>query len=474
LSDRPGAELATTTDLKEVTMASQRHQSRKKPASRPKGAPRGRSDRQSSRGRPFPPEVREEILCQVSSGRKALEVAEEFGVHNTTISHWKKEEATKRNEGPPPPAPKAAAAASPPPPRETGRYSQAFKEDVLAQVRSGRKIIEVARQYHLPEKTISRWLEEARASGGELPDPKTTRPPTNASPIDEEHRDLVLSLKERHPNMGPAQLQNQLKRFHALKLSRQMIGRIFAEAGIPLQKRACAEESDPSKNRFEMTRPNELWAVDFKEIWIHSEKAHGLFYLDDFSRFLTGFALTQNPSAELAIKTAREAIQRHGRPERILSDRGPQFHAWNGVSQFDEFLGEFLIDHTVTKAHHPFTNGKAEAFLRGLEAEVLDVEEFASLKEAEEKIRAHVTEYNFFRTHMGIGGLVPADRYFGMVEVAQQAMERGLEHAGPGLRWLRGLVSQDGSALRRPTVFQLVVREGKLEIVVLGRRFTLG
>jgi putative transposase len=457
-------------------MASKRRRrSEKHPVYRLKGTSAAGKDRQVHRKKPVSPEVRAEILRQVSSGRKAIEVAEEYGVHNTTISHWKKEEGEKGKvpQAPPIPEPKAAAV-SPLPPRETGRYSQAFKEDVLAQVRSGRKIIEVARQYHLPEKTISRWLEEAEASGGELPDPQSTRPPTNASPIDGEHRDLVLTLKERHPNMGPAQIQNQLKRFHALKLSRQMIGRIFAEAGIPLQKRACAEESDPSKNRFEMTRPNELWAVDFKEIWIHSEKAHGLFYLDDFSRFVTGFALTQHPSAELAIKTAREAIQRHGRPERILSDRGPQFHAWNGVSQFDEFLGEFLIDHTVTKAHHPFTNGKAEAFLRGLEAEVLDVEEFASLREAEEKIRAHVTEYNFFRSHMGIGGLVPADRYFGMVEEAQRAMEKGLEYAGPGLRWLRGLASQDGSALRRPTVFQLVLRDGKLEIVVLGRRFTLG
>jgi len=459
-------------------MASKRRRrSKKHLVYRQKGTPAARSDRQVPRSGRVPPEVREEILRQVASGRTALDVAEEFGVHNTTISNWKREEreAGEVPPAPPLPEPKAAVGISPPPPRETGRYSQPFKDDVLAQVRSGRKLVEVARQYHLPEKTISRWLEEAKAAGGELPDPKSTRPPTNASPIDKEHRDLVLTLKERHPNMGPAQLQNQLKRFHALKLSRQMIGRIFAEAGIPLQKRAAAEDgSDPSKNRFEMTRPNELWAVDFKEIWIHSEKAHGLFYLDDFSRFITGFALTQHPSAELAIETAREAIQRHGRPERLLSDRGPQFHAWNGVSQFDEFLAEFLIDHTVTKAHHPFTNGKAEAFLRGLEAEVLDVEEFASLAEAEAKIRAYITEYNFFRTHMGIGDLVPADRYFGMVEEAQRAMEKGLEHAGPGLTWLRGLVSQDGSALRRPTVFQLVLRDGKLEIVVLGRRFTLG
>jgi len=454
-------------------MASSRRRSKKHPVYRLKGTPAAGKDHQTRRSGPVPPEVREEILRQVASGQRALDVAEEFGVHNTTISRWKKE-AKKPGDGPPPPEPKAAPV-SPPPPRETGRYSQPFKEEVLAQARSGRKLVEVGRQYRLPEKTISRWLDEAKAAGGELPDPRSTRPPTNASPIDEEHRALVLSLKEKHPNMGPAQLQNQLKRFYALKLSRQLIGRIFSEAGIPLQKSAAAEDgSDPSKNRFEMSRPNELWAMDFKELWIHSEKAHGLFILDDFSRFCLGFALTQHPSAELAIETVRKAIQRYGRPERVLSDRGPQFHAWNGVSQFDEFLGEFLTDHTVTKALHPFTNGKCEAFLRSLEAEVLDVEEFASLLEAEEKIRAHVTTYNFFRTHMGIGGLVPADRYFGMVEEAQRAMEAGLEHAGPGLTWLRGLVSQDGASLRRPTIFQLVLRDGKLEIVVLGRRFTLG
>lgn len=455
-------------------MASNRHSSRKKPTERQRGTPQGRSDRQGGSGRPVPPEIREEILRQVVSGQTALDVAREFGVHNTTISRWKAEEKARVQAQEPPATEAQAPAAAPPPPRETGRYSQAFKEDVLAQVRSGRKLVDVARQYQLPEKTISRWLEEAKTLGGELPDPKSTRPPTNASPINDEHRALVLSIKEKHPNMGPAQLQDQLKRFHALKLSRQMIGRIFAEAGIPLQKRAAAEDGSDPSNRFEMSRPNELWAVDFKELWIHSEKAHALFFLDDFSRFLPGFALTQHPTAELAIETARQAIQRYGRPERILSDRGPQFHAWNGISQFDEFLGEFLTDHTVTKAHHPFTNGKIEAFFRGLDAEVLDVEEFASLQEAQEKIRAHVIEYNFFRTHMGIGGLVPADRYFGMVEEAQRAMEKGLEAAGPGLTWLRGLVSQDGSAIRPPSLLHLVLRDGKLELVVLGRRFTLG
>ena len=361
-------------------------------------------------------------------------------------------------------------------PRATGRYNQPFKEEVLAQIAAGRTGIEVAKQYGITQTTLYRWKRHAKDAGGTLPEPQSTRPiVTNASPIDEEHRTLVLKLKEKYPVMGPAQIQNHVRRFYAVKLSRPMIGRIFADAGIPLQKRnAEGGDHDPANNRFEMSRPNELWAVDFKEFWIHAEKVYALFVLDDFSRFCVGFALTQNPTADLAIATVTEAIQRYGRPERILSDRGPQFHAWNGVSRFDAFLGDFLVDHTVTKAQHCFTNGKIEAFNRSIEVELLDVIEFASIAEANDAIKRHVRTYNFFRTHMGIGGLCPADRYFGMVEEARAALEKGLASAGAGLAWLRGVVSEDGPGLRPPAVFQLVLRDGKLELLVLGRRFQLG
>jgi hypothetical protein len=143
------------------------------------------------------------------------------------------------------------------------------------------------------------------------------------------------------------------------------------------------------------------------------------------------------------------------------------------VSRFDKFLADFFIDHSVTKAGHAFTNGKIEAFNRSIEDDLLYVEEFASLEETEKAIAAYVRRYNFLRTHMGIDGLVPADRYFGMVEEAQRALTEGLKRLGPGLSWLKGLVSQDGSPLRAPAVLQLALREGQLELVVLGRRFKL-
>jgi len=433
-------------------------------------------DQPTPRSVPVTPEVRREILRRVASGAQATAVAKEYGIHPSSISHWKREE---RDRGSPLEIQSKSAlpekAQEPAPaPRETGRYSMAFKQEVLAQVRSGRKTVEVARQYGIPDTSIHRWKREAKAFDGELAPPKSTRPESpGASPISDEHRSLVLSLKDKRPNMGVAQIQSHLRRFQALKLGRHTIGRIFQAAGIPLQKQVPSD-GKPGENRFEMTRPNELWAVDFKEIWIHSEKTFALFVLDDFSRFAVGFALSQNPTAEIAIDTLQRAIQRYGRPERILSDRGPQFHAWNGVSRFDEYLGEFLIDHTVTKAGHPFTNGKLEAFNRTLEAEVLDVEEFASLKETEEAIRRFLETYNFLRTHSALDGLVPADRYFGMVEEARRALAEGLKAPGAGLRWLRELASEDGVARRQPLLLQLRLHDGKLELVALGRRFILG
>ena len=344
-----------------------------------------------------------------------------------------------------------------------------------AQVASGRTAVAVAGQYGVPETTIHRWKKAAQKAGGKLPAPQSTRPETSGpSPINAEHRELVLSVKDRHPSMGPAQVQNQLKRFHGVKITRQMIGRIFSEAGIPLEKRTATTRETDQPNRFEMTRPNELWAVDFTEFWIHSEKAYTLFVIDDFSRFVVGFVLTKNPTAELAIETVEKSIQRYGRPERILSDRGPQFHSWKGVSQFDKFLGDFLIDHSVTKARHCFTNGKIEAFIKNLKTELLEVQEFASLEEAERGIAGHIVHYNFSRTHMGIDGLAPADRYLGMVEEAKRALEEGLKSLGPKLSWLSGLVRECGPGVRVPTVLEIVVNKGKLELVVLGRRFVLG
>ncbi len=71
----------------------------------------------------------------------------------------------------------------------TGRYSPEFKAEVVRQVQSGRKGVEVAAQYGLCAMTVYRWNKAAKKAGGEVPSTKSTRPESSGpSPIDEEHR----------------------------------------------------------------------------------------------------------------------------------------------------------------------------------------------------------------------------------------------------------------------------------------------
>ena len=312
---------------------------------------------QQQAGIAISPQIVALVLQEIGAGAQLATVAGKYGIAPEVIRAWQQPGAgTAAPPGTDAPVAADGGKEARPSGRSTGRYTTAFKQEVLAQVAANRRMTEVAAQYKISVKNIHNWKAKAKANGGKVPEAESTAPSVNVSPIDAEHRKLVLELKAKHPVMGVAQVKHQMRRFHGIKISVSQVTRIFAEAGIPLRKQPGAGAAkNAADNRFEMSRPNELWAIDFKEFWIQAEKVYGLFILDDFSRFCVGFALTKTPTADLAIATVSAAVQRHGRPERVLSDRGPQFHAWNGVSRFDEFLAELITDHTVTKAGHPWT-----------------------------------------------------------------------------------------------------------------------
>ena len=45
------------------------------------------------------------------------------------------------------------------------RYPQAVKDEVLGKIRSGRKVVEVAREHGMNEMTVRNWLERDTAAG---------------------------------------------------------------------------------------------------------------------------------------------------------------------------------------------------------------------------------------------------------------------------------------------------------------------
>ncbi len=116
------------------------------------------------------------------------------------------------------------------------------------------------------------------------------------------------------------------------------------------------------------------------------------------------------------------AMARYGLPKEVLTDRGGQFTAWQGVTAFERLLAGLDILHTKARPHHPQTCGKLESYHRNIQRELIDVELFRSFEEAVQRIGDYVEHYNHVRCHQGIGGFTPADRYFGIARAVEQAL----------------------------------------------------
>lgn len=365
---------------------------------------------------------------------------------------------------------KRAAKKSPPKDRPTGRFTAEEKAEILKQIDSGRTKSEVAEQYGTTTVSIRRWekaREEARRSGDASGKSglvaQSTRPLTSPAALGPTETELVLETKREHPEMGPAQIRNQLRRFHGLSISHKVIGKVLRDAGYELEKRVGDREAE-AVERFEMSRPNELWTMDVKDFYVHDLKVQLITVLDDFSRFVVAHRLVRSASADDAIAAVKDAVARHGKPERVLTDRGPQFHAWRGKSAFTTFLEGEMIEHSLARPHHPQTCGKIEALHGTLEKELIGVLRFDSFAHAQRELARYYERYNFERTHMGIGGVTPADRYFGRAE----QVVAGIEGRTPS-------VERDGHRLpgERAVVLQLALVEGRLELWFAGKRVPL-
>lgn len=282
-------------------------------------------------------------------------------------------------------------------------------------------------------------------------------PTTGPDPADiEAQRDKeILDQWREQPGLGPSQIKNQLHR-RGVKTGVNTVRRVMEEAGY----RPPKVKRDAHTKRYEATRPNHLWHLDFVHRHINRTNTFTLILIDDRSRFVVGHGVDDAERADMVIETFTQAVERHGRPEAVMNDKGSAFWSWRGISRFTALLVELGIDQVV--AEHKEWNGKVEVFNGNLAKELFDVQRFYDVGEMKRRLAAHLHWYNHRRTHHALGGLlVPADRYYGRVEEVLARIE-----AGAGASTHTDLLDLRDRALE---LFKVVSRDGKPEIWLLGQ-----
>lgn len=423
----------------------------------------------SGRGRRFTAEQRQHALQLVASGIDKTEVARIIGTTDKSVREWTRK-AKAAGTMPEVPVAQVGETASSAVPSEAVADSPASDSpQIKATTAASSDSATTAPDAGAPNTASFSTKSVATPDGRALYAPKD--PGQGLGDIEVA---AILELKKHHPSYGPAQLRAQLKRFKGWRVSNKAIARVLKAHGYELVHRGSRPQG-PEPIRFEAPRRNALWQMDYAQMRVGGDKFHVLVALDDFSRYVVGYRLTDSPSSEAAIELLRHAIARHGKPEAVRTDRGGGFLS----SEFKQALEVELIDHSIGRAYHPQGGGKVESMIGTLRRELWDVEQFADRAEAEHRLRVFLDDYNERRAHMGIDGLTPADRYFGRADQVLARLDAisrrrngALEQRGlTGAAFEEVLGQHSGAPME---VLRLVVVDGQMELRLCGARVSLG
>jgi putative transposase len=289
-------------------------------------------------------------------------------------------------------------------------------------------------------------------------DYKPSYPGRGIKQITAEQEKAVLETWKQNSGFGPGQVRNQLRR-QGKTISIRTIRSIMQANGY----RGSKKKGDKKQcQRFEARCPLELAQMDILEFFINKLKVYILLLLDDFSRFILGHRLLIKTSVDEVISLVQASIDRYGKMQEILTDRGFVFYSWHGINRFEKYLEMQSIDHTHARPHHPQTLGKVEACNQRLKRELIDQKHFSTVHEAEAAIGNWVEHYNYKRSHQGIGGfLVPAERFHGQAAQVLEAVAEGIDvtdHNGYNF-----------SSIERSVLNLMLSPDGKLTLYIVGR-----
>ncbi|WP_299552898.1 integrase core domain-containing protein [uncultured Tateyamaria sp.] len=155
------------------------------------------------------------------------------------------------------------------------------------------------------------------------------------------------------------------------------------------------------------THPNHVWAINF----VHDKLGNGRSYklltvLDEYTREALCVMVRLKMNASDVLDVMHRLLMKHGKPEFIRSDNGPEFIA----PQPQDWLRRVDIQPMQIYPGSPWGNEYNERFNGTLRREVLNADWFHSTKQAQIAINIWLRQYNQIRPHHALGMHPPAPK----------------------------------------------------------------
>ncbi|ATY82521.1 IS3 family transposase [Aeromonas veronii] len=205
------------------------------------------------------------------------------------------------------------------------------------------------------------------------------------------------------------ELGYQIGRFKVRNLMKEA-GLASKQPGVHRYKVARSERPDIPNllaREFDVQQPNQVWCGDITYVWAGGRWHYLAAVLDLHTRRVVGWAMSDKPDAELAIKALEMAYQQRGCPSGVLfhSDQGSQY----GSRAFRQRLWRYRITQSMSRRGNCWDNAPMERLFRSLKSEWLPAMGYMSLREAKRDISYYLMDYyNWRRPHQHNDGIPPA------------------------------------------------------------------
>ncbi len=312
--------------------------------------------------------------------------------------------------------------------------SYAEKSFIIRQLlESELSLSDVSQQFHIGESTLRDWLKIIDYDLANIEKLRRKRPGllNRHRPILTEFPDWVqqeiLKLKKAHPSMGALKLKQYFYRHHQTILSEKKIYFFLKENGILVNReKDNKKQQNKHERRFEYPYPLAAVQLDLLTVkLVNKSKIYLVTFLDDYSRYILQSNFIQTKTMSEVLRVLMQTVRKHGIMEHIICDKGSEFVSWQSFTSFEAQLCELDVELIASGPETPQNQGKIERWHQTYRTECeRAIGCFENYSQAQYETDRFINYYNYERPHQALGGLLPADRYYGLSEELNSALSQ--------------------------------------------------
>jgi putative transposase len=220
-------------------------------------------------------------------------------------------------------------------------------------------------------------------------------------------RERLRLLARRHPRYGYRRIHALLRR-EGWACNRKRVQRLWREEGLRLPAKARRRRRGRRMpGHVTAICPDQVWALDF----LVDRTADGrpikiLTITDEHTREALATPAARRLSSDDTVDTLERIVERRGSPPTyIRCDNGPELTA-KALKDWCRFSGTTV---SYIEPGAPWQNPYVESFNGHLRNELLDMESFNTLLEAQLLLDDWRLEYNRYRHHQSLNFMTPAE-----------------------------------------------------------------